>query len=123
MHTSNFFRFYKISDPRLVAISIKCPEWFKGRRYQALNPPKDMLHHNLSDEEWAKQYHERVLSRLNPLKVYKELGPDAILLCWEQPGAFCHRRLVAEWLEEHLGIKVPELPGNYHPEQKELFGR
>ena len=31
------------------------------------------------------------------------------MLCWEPPGKFCHRRLVAKWLEEHLGVDVPEL--------------
>jgi hypothetical protein len=30
------------------------------------------------------------------------------LLCWEAPGKFCHRRLVAAWLEDALGIDVPE---------------
>jgi hypothetical protein len=30
------------------------------------------------------------------------------MLCWEAPGEFCHRRLVAEWLEGELGIQVPE---------------
>ncbi len=38
-----------------------------------------------------------------------DLGPDAILLCWESPGEDCHRRLIAAWLESHLKIKVPEL--------------
>ena len=33
--------------------------------------------------------------------VAEELGPDAILLCWESFNVRCHRRLVAEWLEEN----------------------
>jgi len=37
------------------------------------------------------------------------LGEDAILLCWENSGVFCHRRLVAEWFEEELGVSVPEV--------------
>jgi uncharacterized protein (DUF488 family) len=49
------------------------------------------------------------LSKLDPQKVFSDLGQDAILLCWEKPGEDCHRRLVAEWLEGLLGIKVPEL--------------
>src|ERR1039458_1845180 len=35
--------------------------------------------------------------------------PFAIILCWESFNVRCHRRLVAEWLEEKLGIVVPEL--------------
>lgn len=34
---------------------------------------------------------------------------DAILLCWEASGNFCHRRLVADWFKKELGIEVLEL--------------
>ena len=37
---------------------------------------------------------------------------EPVLLCWETPGgtsaAFCHRRLVAQWLQSELGKIVPE---------------
>jgi len=36
------------------------------------------------------------------------LGEDAILLCYEGIFQFCHRRLVAKWLEEQLNITVDE---------------
>jgi uncharacterized protein (DUF488 family) len=49
-----------------------------------------------------------VLGKLDPAKVLDDLGGGAILMCWEKPGEDCHRRLVAEWLEKHLSIKVPE---------------
>jgi hypothetical protein len=31
------------------------------------------------------------------------------MLCWESFNVRCHRRLVAEWLEQALGIEIPEL--------------
>jgi hypothetical protein len=46
---------------------------------------------------------------LDPRKVYDELGDNAVLLCFCDPNEYCHRRLVAEWLEFHLGVLVPEL--------------
>jgi hypothetical protein len=49
-----------------------------------------------------------ILANLDPVEVYQTLGENAVLLCWEKPGDACHRRLVAEWLERHLGIEVPE---------------
>jgi uncharacterized protein (DUF488 family) len=61
------------------------------------------------DEATYRAAYQKILDRLDPRKVYDELGEDAILLCWEKPGEFCHRRLVAEWIEAHLGVKVPEL--------------
>jgi hypothetical protein len=32
-----------------------------------------------------------------------------VLLCWEPVSQFCHRQLVAAWLEAHLGLEVPEV--------------
>jgi len=67
---------------------------------------------------YTERYQAEVLDKLDPLTVVMDLdrlcylpeGPvEAILLCWEPPGAFCHRRLVAAWLETALGIVVPEL--------------
>ena len=61
------------------------------------------------DETLYRQlYQEQVLSRLDPQQVYDDLGPDAVMLCWESPGKFCHRRLVAEWLENALSIQINE---------------
>ena len=34
---------------------------------------------------------------------------DIILLCYEEPGEFCHRRLVADYLELMTGIYIPEI--------------
>jgi hypothetical protein len=48
------------------------------------------------------------LKELDPQKVFNDLGENAVLMCWERPNFRCHRRLVAEWLEEALGIEIPE---------------
>ena len=118
MHTSCFWQFRRSRDKRLVSIALKSPEWFQGRHYPALAPREDMLH--LGEEDYRLEY-RAILDGLNPRRVYEDLGDDAILLCWEPPGTFCHRRLVAEWLEKNLGVVVPEIPSNYHPAQKDLF--
>jgi uncharacterized protein (DUF488 family) len=60
------------------------------------------------DEATYRKEYQKILDSLDPAKVGKDLGPDAIMLCWERPGEFCHRRLVAEWLSKHLGQSVPE---------------
>ena len=118
MHTSSFWRFYHHHDLRLVSIALKTPDWFQGRRYPALAPRSKML--KMDEEEYRRKY-QGILDRLDPRRVYEDLGADAILLCWESPGAFCHRRLVAEWLEERLGVVVPELSANYDQRQNTLF--
>lgn len=105
MKTSNFARNGR--HPKAVAISRGVPKWYKGRRYLKLAPSWELI--KIEDPQFTKLYYRYILDRLDPKKVYKELGQDAILLCWEKPGEFCHRRVVARWLEEKLGIEVPEV--------------
>ena len=56
----------------------------------------------------------KTLARRIRQEYSKRLGFDAVLLCWDAPGKFGHRRLVASWLEEgvrHMVLK-------YKPSQK-----
>jgi len=119
MHTSHFWRFHHKHEPNLVSIALRAPEFYQGRTYPALAPRPDML--TMGEEEYTAEY-QKILASLDPRQVYDDLGTEAILLCWEQPGEFCHRRLVAAWLEENLGVSVPELPKNYDHRQHDLFG-
>lgn len=57
---------------------------------------------------FTKRFCEDVLSKLDAQEVFNKLGERAIMICYEKPGEFCHRRLVARWLETELGILVPE---------------
>lgn len=58
---------------------------------------------------WIDAYYEEVLSKLDPKTVYDELGEDAVIMCWESSEKFCHRHIVADWLEQQLGIKIKEI--------------
>jgi hypothetical protein len=49
-----------------------------------------------------------ILAGLDPQEIHESLGDNAVLLCWEKPGVWCHRRLAAEWFEGALSIVVPE---------------
>ena len=93
-------------DQDAVAISQGVPKWFKGRVYKKLAPSWKMI--KLPDKQYREEY-ANLLSKLNAEEVYNELGSNAILLCYEKPGEFCHRRLVADWIQNELGIYVPEL--------------
>jgi len=93
--------------PEAVAISQGIPKYYRGKVYKKLAPPWSLVKEK-DQEVFTELYKKQVLSKLQPAQVYAELGPSAILLCWEKPGVFCHRRVVAEWLEKHLGIRIPE---------------
>jgi uncharacterized protein (DUF488 family) len=62
----------------------------------------------MKEEDYRREY-QAIIDRLDPCQIFEDLGADVILLCWEPPGVFCHRSLVAEWLEKRLGVEVPEL--------------
>ena len=106
MRTSNF----KISgnNPNAVAISRGIPVWYKGKRLIELAPSRALMSVK-DDQEYNRRYQSEVLAGLDSLEILAELDENAILLCWENPGEPCHRRLVAEWLEREWGIEVPEL--------------
>ena len=103
------FRKYKGDDA--ISIALYAPENWKGSHFPALAPSRELLnlskYSNLEHSKYIEIYREEVLSKLNPKEVYEELK-DKVLLCWENPGEFCHRRIVAEWLEDSLGVEIPE---------------
>jgi hypothetical protein len=94
-----------------VAICLYPPLDWSGARFPALAPDRHTFfaikQGKITQEEYAKLYKENVLAKLNPQEIYNALKSN-VLLCWEDPGDFCHRRLVAKWLEEALGVEVPE---------------
>lgn len=90
-----------------VAISQGVPKWFSGARYLALAPSWGLVKEK-NETIYTRRYQAEVLAKLNPVHVADDLE-GKILLCWEKPGEFCHRRLAAEWLERNLLIEVPEL--------------
>lgn len=96
----------------IISIAGKTPEWFTGKEYKKLAPKYEWWiqwkNEKLSKEWYKEKYYETVLNKLNPREVYDELGEDAILVCWEKEG-FCHRHLVAEWLNLSLGVIVKEI--------------
>lgn len=113
MLTSNFATCAK----HLQAVSIAGwpPPWYAGRQYKVLAPKRwffDEYKRTSDSNAYTKCFYEEVLAKLDPQQVFEALGHDAILLCYEKPGAFCHRRLVARWLETELGISVPEYNPN-----------
>jgi len=118
MKTSYYFS-NRIKEPglNLVAVSNSYPKqlsWLKeARQYKKLCPGwslvKDYKQHKISQQNYIEIYQKDILYKLDPEKVYNDMGDDAVILCWERPGSFCHRRLIADWFYDRLQIKVNEL--------------
>lgn len=111
------------ATPGRVGISLGTPRGQPAgfRLYRALAPTRDMLH--LDDLSAYEPRYQAILDALDAQKVWDDLhalaGKDAsgaqvepIMLCFEKPPFtrvnFCHRRLAARWLEQKLGVEIPE---------------
>lgn len=104
-----------------VSIARWSPKAYSGLEYRKLAPTNEILAMHRVDEGYAAHgfysmdFRRRVLDWLNPDEVVRELHkltdkPDIALVCYERPERFCHRHLVADWLNEH-GIECYEWGG------------
>lgn len=115
IYTSYFAKLRKLS-PHIIPISIcaKAPDWYKGFQYKKLAPKYDFFlewkkTHN--DDYCIKCFKEQVTDKLNATDVILDFSKifygfnvredDICLICYEKPTDFCHRHLVAKWLNEN----------------------
>ena len=85
--------------------------------YKALAPNwrlwNDFKKKKISEEYFIREYKE-MLGHLNSKHVLEHLnlltgGVEPILMCSCAKTKFCHRHLVADWLEKERGIIIKEL--------------
>jgi hypothetical protein len=91
------------------------------RLYRKLNPGS--WFNSVPTPEYLERYQTEVLDRLDAQDVLDDLvrisnGCVPVLCCFERVGSgqWCHRSLVAQWLSETLGIKVPEIGHEHLPQ-------
>lgn len=95
---------------------------FYGNYYLKLAPKRDFFKLWRTQigivPEWENnlfymnEFYTKVLKNLDPKEVLDELskfGDKVILLCYENNLEFCHRHLVAIWLEVNLNIEIKEI--------------
>lgn len=71
----------------------------------------------IDDEtEFTRRYRERLdlygaekILRVLAAVARREHREGVVLLCFEPAGVFCHRRVLADWIEQQTGQHVPEL--------------
>lgn len=107
IYTSYFGNIRNLPQEKCVSVSRGDPKWYAGAVAKYLAPSWALMKEELSAKEFTERYKKEVLGQLRPENVAKWLD-GFILLCWEPVGEFCHRRLIAEWIENGTGIVVPE---------------
>ena len=69
----------------------------------------------IGDDEYTQGYLTQLNNKeSNLLRSLEQIrqnagNKDLILLCYEKPGAFCHRHILARWLSTRLNEEVTEL--------------
>lgn len=130
------FKFTPNAMPGAIAISLYPPRWRKCLHYPKLAPSAELLK-TYKDPNAAILYHPiekyytveyfQQLVELDARAIWEELhtiadGAEPILLCYETPGQFCHRQLVAKWFEIELGEAVEEVQGTAHQSKTREVG-
>lgn len=117
IYTSYFAQLRNLPK-NIVPISIcgKAPDWYKGIQYKVLAPKYQFFMEwkkNKDNDYYIKHFQEEVLDGLDVYDVVDRLyelseGKDIALICYEKPTDFCHRHLVADWLNDTWDIICEE---------------
>lgn len=101
----------------LISIAGKSPEGFYPEYELKMLAPSWSIsseYRETGDKDlYTKRYKKEILSKLDPNEIYGIISNVAytvgasrvFLLCYEKPDAFCHRHLVADWLEPVIHVE------------------
>lgn len=122
--------------PGRISTALFPPRFIKATEYKTYRPlAPGRWFKTASPREYIERYFNEVLRPLDPQQVYDELwqlagGATPILLCYEKPpfsvpdrwweqdpaqdhkcdfGNWCHRRIIAAWFKDGLGVDCLEL--------------
>ena len=103
---------YKKLAPRLTTYTT-----YSSKLEELQNMKDDLLNYREQIEnEYIKSYYETRLKDLNVKELLytlkEKFGNNIILLCHEDINEFCHRRLIADYIEFETGIYIPEVSIN-----------
>jgi len=111
-YTSNFKNFSRVTNP--VSISRKPPAWYAGKSVTELCPTWNLVSDYKKGHIDSSEYEERYKIELENNgadfnKIIEELPEGSTFLCFEEKGQFCHRHLIAKYINETGNAIVEEL--------------
>ena len=131
IYTSYFGNMKRLSAAGIMPIGIARwkPRFYEGTNMFSVAPTRYMLSDACGQEEYVRLYNEILKSRgaqniLNEIESIAK-GRNVALLCYEKPGDFCHRHLLADFLNKELGLNISEFEApaqTPQPKQTSLFG-
>lgn len=139
IYTSYFANIKNIDTEKYMPIGIagKSPEGWKFPEYKKLAPswsiwsewhdamefakgaPDAAILEDEACKEYTKRFVGEILANREPETVLGDIskladGKIPVLCCYEKPGEFCHRHIVADWLTENTIAKVREFQSSVY---------
>lgn len=115
IYTSYFGNAKKLQEANIEMVNIARykPRYFSGFSLLTVAPLPFMLSEDMTEEQYVEHYNRLVLEPLDINRFLKSLealsvNKDVALCCYEKPGQFCHRHLLAEWLNKQRGLDIKE---------------
>ena len=119
IYTSCFNYAKRLDSSKFFVVSISRfpPKWFQGYKCFEFAPSAELLRRfkgGLSKYHYGLVYRHEVLESIDVHHVFEGLarlacGRDIVLCCFEPAYEFCHRRLLARYVQEVWGYSIDEL--------------
>ncbi|MBR1785294.1 MAG: DUF488 family protein [Bacteroidales bacterium] len=114
IYTSYFGNIKRLGTAGIMPIGIARwkPRFYEGVCMYSVAPTRYMLSDDCEHEEYLELYDE-ILRKRGAASIINEInsiahGRNVALLCYEKPGDFCHRHLLADFLNKELGLNIRE---------------
>ena len=114
IYTSYFGNSRKLNAAgiKIICVAIGRPRFLSVPQMLNVCPTRYMISGPCSKEEYLRLY-DQILSKQDAYQVVKQIemlsgGQDVALCCYEKPGDFCHRHILAKWITDNTGIEVNE---------------
>lgn len=117
IYTGYFARLTRYKEVGLFPISIagKAPDFYNDFEFKKFAPTWQLFKQwkagEINNFQYTEQFRNQVLNKLDKSEIrefFDSFNQDVILLCYEKSGDFCHRHIVADWIETEIGLKVEE---------------
>ena len=139
IYTSYFANIKTLEENNIYPVGIcnKVPQFFENPNLESVAPSNSILYEyknsaqtDADREHYKERYINEILCayRFHPENLTERLeyfssqedDKDIALVCYERPEDFCHRHILAEWLNERLGDKyiIEEYPKYPQPTEK-----
>ena len=114
IYTSYFGNSRKLHEAgiKIICVAIGRPRFIKAPQMLNVCPTRYMVSGPCSKEEYLRLY-DQILAKQDAHQVVNQIemlseGQDVALCCYEKPGDFCHRHILAKWITDNTGIEVNE---------------